>query len=105
MSCDFSEPFAGQTPRGPEEPFMRATVRYARLAWLVAPLAVVSLAAQNDAPRMITGQDILAGLTNPDRWLTHSSDYNSQLPSPLTHVTTTNVGQPNDNITTNAASR
>jgi alcohol dehydrogenase (cytochrome c) len=72
---------------------MCATARYARLTWLVAPLAVVSLAAQNGAPRMITGQDILAGLSNPARWLTYSGEYNGQRHSPLTHITPANVGR------------
>ncbi|PYR38549.1 MAG: PQQ-dependent dehydrogenase, methanol/ethanol family, partial [Acidobacteria bacterium] len=69
----------------------------ARLTWLTAPCAVVSLAAvslvaQNASPA-ITGQDILAGLTNPGRWLTYSGEYNGRRHSPLTQITPANVGR------------
>jgi alcohol dehydrogenase (cytochrome c) len=72
---------------------MRETVRYARVAWVVAPLAVVSLAAQNGSPRAITTGDIQAGLANPARWLTYSGDYTGQRHSPLTQITPANVGR------------
>lgn len=69
---------------------MRATGRLAAFGGLVAA-AVVSLAAQQTSGPMITGQDLLAGLANPTRWLTYSGDYSAQRHSPLTQITPENV--------------
>ena len=41
----------------------------------------------------ITNKDILDGLANGARWLTHSGDYTGQRHSPLTQITPANVGQ------------
>ena len=49
---------------------------------------MASLAAQS-----ITNRDLLDGLANPSRWLTHSGDYFGQRFSPLTQITPANVGQ------------
>lgn len=69
---------------------MRATGRLAAFGGLVAA-AVASLAAQQTSGPMITGQDLLAGLANPTRWLTYSGDYSAQRHSPLTQITPENV--------------
>jgi alcohol dehydrogenase (cytochrome c) len=68
---------------------MRVMCRLAGLGGLVAA-AVASLPAQQlSGP--ITGQDLLAGLANPTRWLTYSGDYTGQRHSPLTQITPANV--------------
>ena len=41
----------------------------------------------------ITTKDLLAGLANPSRWLTHSGDYTGHRFSPLTQITAANVEQ------------
>ena len=41
----------------------------------------------------ITSKDLLDGLANPSRWLTHSGDYTGHRFSPLTQITPANVGQ------------
>ena len=41
----------------------------------------------------ITNKDLLDGLANPSRWLTHSGDYTGARFSPLTQITPANVGQ------------
>jgi alcohol dehydrogenase (cytochrome c) len=51
-------------------------------------LASVSLFAQD-----ITSKDLLDGLANPSRWLTHSGDYTGARFSPLTQITPANVAQ------------
>ncbi len=70
---------------------MRATARFAGFGLLIALVAVGSLAAQHASSSMITGEDLLAGLTNPTRWLTYSGEYNGQRHSPLTQITPENV--------------
>ena len=40
----------------------------------------------------IVPADLLAGLTNPERWVTFSGDYSGQRHSPLTQITPSNVG-------------
>ncbi len=40
----------------------------------------------------IAPADLLAGLTNPERWVTFSGDYSGQRHSPLTQITPSNVG-------------
>ena len=46
-------------------------------------LATVSLLHAQD----ITNKDLLDGLANPSRWLTHSGDYSGARFSPLTQIT------------------
>src|SRR5213593_2026807 len=41
----------------------------------------------------ISTKDLLDGLANPSRWLTHSGDYAGQRFSPLTQITSANVEQ------------
>src|SRR5512132_1851420 len=41
----------------------------------------------------VTSKDLLDGLANPSRWLTHSGDYAGQRFSPLTQITTANADQ------------
>jgi alcohol dehydrogenase (cytochrome c) len=41
----------------------------------------------------ITNKDLLDGLANPSRWLTHSGDYTGARFSPLTQITAANVAQ------------
>ena len=76
-----------------------------RARFLVLAMAAVSLAlagaliAQQSlppAPRpdvTITTKDLMAGLSNPARWLTYSGDYSGQRHSPLKQITPANVGQ------------
>jgi len=52
-------------------------------------LASVSLLRAQD----ITSKDLLDGLANPSRWLTHSGDYTGARFSPLAQITPANVGQ------------
>ncbi|HEY2152435.1 MAG TPA: PQQ-dependent dehydrogenase, methanol/ethanol family [Vicinamibacterales bacterium] len=53
-----------------------------------ATLAAVSTVRAQD----ISTKDLLDGLANPARWLTHSGDYSGQRFSPLTQITPANVG-------------
>ena len=53
--------------------------------------AVASLVAQQPSGSTVTGQDLLAGLANPARWLTYSGDYSGRRHSPLTQITPANV--------------
>jgi len=55
-------------------------------------VAVVSLGYALHA-QDISSKDLLAGLANPTRWLTHSGDYTGQRFSPLTQITAANVEQ------------
>src|SRR4051812_37180072 len=52
-------------------------------------LAAVSLLHAQD----ITNKDLLDGLANPSRWLTHSGDYSGARFSPLTQITPANAAQ------------
>ena len=77
---------------------MRA--RFLVLAATAVSLALVgALIAQQSlppAPRpdvLITTKDLMAGLSNPTRWLTYSGDYSGQRHSPLKQITPANVGQ------------
>src|SRR6516162_11094379 len=81
---------------------MRGRARHARSTGPASPplaivlalaLTAVSLAAQNGSAPTITSQDILAGLANPNRWLTYSGEYNGRRHSPLTQITPANVGR------------
>ncbi len=53
-----------------------------------ATLSAVSTVRAQD----ISTRDLLDGLANPSRWLTHSGDYSGQRFSPLTQITPANVG-------------
>jgi alcohol dehydrogenase (cytochrome c) len=55
-------------------------------------IAIASLGFVVDA-QDVTSKDLLDGLANPSRWLTHSGDYAGQRFSPLTQITAANVGQ------------
>src|SRR5258706_6406735 len=57
-------------------------------ACAIAAAVTASLAAQN-----ITPKDLLNGLANPARWLTHSGDYFGQRFSPLKDITAANAEQ------------
>ena len=62
------------------------------LRWLSA-LALASTAIVPIAAQSITSKDLLDGLANPSRWLTHSGDYSGHRFSPLTQITAANVDQ------------
>ena len=64
--------------------------RFARVLALAA-LAAATPAALAAQAGGVTYQDILAGLSDPTRWLTYSGDYTSQRHSPLTQITPENV--------------
>ena len=73
---------------------MRATkTRSARVAMLMAPLAVAALIAQQP-PAQVTSQELLEGL-KPDgsRWLTFGGNYANHRYSPLTQITPENVNR------------
>jgi alcohol dehydrogenase (cytochrome c) len=55
---------------------------------VVALVAGARVAAQN-----ITNADLLAGLKNPERWLSYAGDYTGQRFSPLTQITPANAAQ------------
>jgi alcohol dehydrogenase (cytochrome c) len=55
---------------------------------MVAIITVAYPAAQD-----ISNKDLLAGLSNPSRWIIHSGDYSSKRHSPLTQITPANVHQ------------
>jgi glucose dehydrogenase len=57
-------------------------------ALALASTVVASVAAQN-----INSKDLLDGLANPSRWLTHSGDYFGQRFSRLTQITPANAEQ------------
>ena len=57
-------------------------------AALLALTSVTLIGAQD-----ITNKDLLDGLTNPSRWLTHSGDYTGARFSPLTQITPANASQ------------
>ena len=69
---------------------MHAIARRAGFGACLATGVLVTLAAQ-DGPTRITGNDLLNGLKNPQRWLTFSGDYAAQRHSPLTQITPQNV--------------
>ena len=71
---------------------MHVMCRSAALSALVAA-AVASLVAQQPSGSTVTGQDLLAGLANPARWLTYSGDYSGRRHSPLTQITPANVSR------------
>jgi alcohol dehydrogenase (cytochrome c) len=55
-------------------------------------LALASAARPADA-RQIGEKELLAGLSDPARWLTYSGDYSGRRHSPLTQITPANAGQ------------
>ena len=65
---------------------LNTRVRLAAIA-LGAVAAISTVAAQD-----ITTKELLDGLANPSRWLTHSGDYAGQRFSPLTQITPANAG-------------
>src|SRR4029453_1616686 len=64
---------------------LNTRVRLAAIA-LGAVAAISTVAAQD-----ITTEELLDGLANPSRWLTHSGDYAGQRFSPLTQITPANA--------------
>jgi alcohol dehydrogenase (cytochrome c) len=64
------------------------------MAALALAGTTVGLAQPPQAPSsQIDGKDLLNGLANPSRWLTHSGNYASTRHSPLTQITPENVGK------------
>src|SRR5258707_6665180 len=59
----------------------------------LSALALASTMMASLAAQTITSKDLLDGLANPSRWLTHSGDYYGQRFSPLTQITPATVGQ------------
>ncbi len=59
----------------------------------VVALASLLLTAQSYAQSGPDYEDILAGFSDPERWLTYSGDYTGKRHSPLTQITPDNVGQ------------
>ena len=57
------------------------------LALLASATLVSPLSAQNGP----SYEDILAGFSNPERWLTYSGDYSGKRHSPLQQITPENV--------------
>jgi alcohol dehydrogenase (cytochrome c) len=74
--------------------FAMAVVAAVALAWsAVQGQGRAALAAeQAPASPPIATQDLVNGLANPERWLTHSGDYTGKRHSPLTQITPANVG-------------
>ena len=67
-----------------------------RLMLAVAALSIVvgSLVAQEAPPRLVSPQELLAGLpVDGSRWLTFGGSYTNQRHSPLTQITPANVGR------------
>ena len=67
--------------------FMRSFARVSLVGFAILASGYV-LQAQD-----ISTKDLLAGLGNASRWLTHSGDYAGQRFSPLTQITAANVDQ------------
>ena len=67
-----------------------------RLMLVVAAATIVaaSLVAQESPPRLVSPQELLAGLpADGSRWLTFGGSYTNQRHSPLTQITPENVGR------------
>jgi len=63
-------------------------------AALALAATTVGVAQQAQAPSpAIDGKDLLNGLANPSRWLTHSGNYASTRHSPLTQITPENISK------------
>src|SRR5713101_2059632 len=58
---------------------------------ILSALALASSVVASMAAQSITSKDLLDGLANPSRWLTHSGDYSGQRFSPLTQITPANA--------------
>ena len=67
---------------------MRFAFQPAFLFAIAAAVRHDRVSPQQDGP---TYQDILAGLSDPERWLTYSGDYSGQRHSPLSQITPENV--------------
>ena len=61
-----------------------------RLLAVCGVMVAATLAAHAQG---ISSQDLLGGLTHPERWLTYSGDYSGRRHSPLTQITAANAGQ------------
>jgi alcohol dehydrogenase (cytochrome c) len=59
----------------------------------LAALLLAVCAAVHSYAQQIGAADLLRGLTNPSRWLSHSGDYTSKRHSPLTQITPENVAR------------
>jgi alcohol dehydrogenase (cytochrome c) len=64
-----------------------------RFRWVVASLAVAGTTVGWAQTPPIDSKDLLAGLANPARRLTHSGDYASTRHSPLKQITPDNIGR------------
>jgi len=56
-------------------------------------LGLVICAVAYSHAQQIGPSDLLRGLADPSRWLTHSGDYTSKRHSPLTQITPENVAR------------
>jgi len=65
--------------------------RVVRIVALAMTMGGLTLTAQQPAHPTVTGDDLVAGLKNPARWLTFSGNYTGQRHSPLTQITPQNV--------------
>ena len=68
-------------------------LRYVVAALAVAGTAVVLAQSQPSPSAAIDSKDLLNGLANPARWLTHSGDYAGTRHSPLKQITPDNIGK------------
>ncbi len=74
--------------------FLALAVTAVSLTLAGALIAQQSLPPAPSRPDVtITTKDLVAGLTNPARWLTYSGDYTGQRHSPLKQITPANVAQ------------
>jgi alcohol dehydrogenase (cytochrome c) len=62
-------------------------------ALLMVVMCSITLAAQQAATPQVTSQDLLDGLKDPSKWLSHGGDYGGHRHSPLTQITPDNVHQ------------
>ena len=62
------------------------------LRYVIAVLVLAGAAAALAQSPPIDSKDLLNGLANQSRWLTHSGNYASTRHSPLTQITPENVG-------------
>ena len=64
------------------------------LAAVAVSIVVGSLVAQEAPPRLVSPQELLAGLpADGSRWVTFGGSYTNQRHSPLTQITPENVGR------------
>ncbi len=75
--------------RGPRRPPRAISLAKARKRGVVEAAGAPAPAAEAG----VTYEQILGGLSNPERWLTHSGDYSAQRHSPLTQITPENVSR------------